>query len=337
MRYLFERVDGGGLGAGGGGGSRRTLDEFMAAERASLTGSHGPPCKQVVSTVSCRGVHAFGDAPWRASVCCSGRRVNAKQLGDFKAATSAVDDTASVAASAAVTAAVTEPVQLPCSTLLPSPADTGGWASVATTFENHFVTRVMWAVKSIAKCIVLDVYPQTPGGSDGQPRAALVDALVAVLHAANGSRPPVVGWPAGTPAADGKTMAAAAALAYDTVLVYTGGSGRRRSLLHLDILALRQRPLHVYPLLHTSQALCVRAVIAAADTSPSSAVTCIPYARVGGELIRKRLAAHGDQLSPHRWPTVGSCRRCSAMRASFAPRRLLAPSSCRTASACTLR
>ena len=238
-------------------------------------------------------------------MCYSGRGLNAKQLGDFKAATSAGDYTASVAASAAVTAAVAEQVQLPCSTLLPSPADTGGWASVATTFENHYVTHVMWAVKAIAKCIVLDVYPQTPGVSDGQPRAALVDALVAVLHAADGSRPPAVGWPAGTHAADGKPMAAAAALAYDTVLVYTDGGGRRRSLLHLDILALPQRPLHVYPPLHTSQALCVRAVIAAADTSPSSAVTCTAYARVGGELIRKRLAAHGDHVSHHRRPTVG--------------------------------
>jgi len=42
MRFLFERVDGGGLGAGGGGGSRRTLDEFTAAVRASLTSGHGP-------------------------------------------------------------------------------------------------------------------------------------------------------------------------------------------------------------------------------------------------------------------------------------------------------
>jgi len=43
MRYLLDGVDGGGcgLGAGGGGGGRRTLDEFMAAVPAPLTGSHG--------------------------------------------------------------------------------------------------------------------------------------------------------------------------------------------------------------------------------------------------------------------------------------------------------
>ena len=80
-------------------------------------------------------------------------------------------------------------------------------------------------------------------------------------------------------------MAAAAALAYDTVLVYTDGGGRRRSLLHLDTVVLRQRPLQVYPLLHYAQALCVRAGIEAADTSPGRAATCTAYARVGGALL----------------------------------------------------
>jgi len=297
MRYLFGRVDGGGLSAGGGGG-RRTLDEFMAALPASLTGSHGLAWKQVASTVSCRGVRAFGGAPRRACASCSGRGAHVKQRGDVRAATGADDYTTFVAASAAVAADVTEPEHLPCSTLLPSPADTGGWATGATSFVYHYVTHVTWPVKAITKCIVLDVYPQTPGGSDGHPRAALVDTLVAGLHTADGSRPPVVEWPAGTPAADGKTRAAAAAMAYDTVLVYMDGGGRRRSLLHIDKLALRQRPLHVYPLLHYAQALCVGAGIEAADTSPGRAATCTAYARVGGALLRKRLAAHGGSTPP---------------------------------------
>jgi len=266
MRYLFERVDGGGLGAGGGGVDRRTLDEFMAAVPASLTGSNGLAWKQVASTVSCRGVHVFGGAPRPACVCCLGRAAHAKQHGDVKAAISAGDYAAVVAASAAVAAAVTEPDQLPCSTLLPRPVDTGGWATVATTLENHYVTHVTWTVKAIAKCIVLDVYPQTPGGSEGHFRAALVDTLVAGLHATDGSRPAVVVWPAGTPAANNQTMAATAALAYDTVLVYIAFGDRRCLLLHLDTLAMRQRPLNVYPLLHHDQALCVRAGIEAADT-----------------------------------------------------------------------
>jgi len=318
MRFLVERFDGGGLGAGGGGG-RRILDEFMAAVPASLTGSHGLAWKQVASTVWCRGVHAFGGALRRACASCSGRGAHVKQRGDLKAATSDGDYTAFDAASAAVAAAVTEPQQLPCSTLLPSPADTGGWASVATTFETHYVTHATSAIKAIAKCIVLYVYPQTQGGSDGRPCAAPVDAHVAGLHAADGSRVPVVGWPAGTPAADGQTMAAAAALAYETVLVYMCGGGRRRSLLHLDTLALRQRPLHVYPLLHYAQALHVRAAIEAADTSPGRAATCTAYARVGGALLPSARRPTGVQSSHHRRPTAWSCRRCSAELASSAP------------------
>jgi len=113
----------------------------MAAVRASLTGSHGPAWKQVASTVSCSGIHAFGCAPRRACVFCSGRGARAKQRGNVKAATSVGDYTAFVAASATVAAVVTEPEQLPCSTRLPSPADTGGLASAATTFEYHYVTR----------------------------------------------------------------------------------------------------------------------------------------------------------------------------------------------------
>jgi len=61
---------------------------------------------------------------------------------------------------------------------------------VATALENHYVTHVTSAVKAIAKCIVLDVYPQAPGGLDGQRRAALIAALVAGLQAADGTRPP---------------------------------------------------------------------------------------------------------------------------------------------------
>jgi len=300
MRYLLERVDGGGggLGAGGGGGGRRTLDEFMAAVPALLTGSYGLAWKEVASTVSCCGVHAFGGAPRRACASCSGRRANVKQRGDDKAATGDGDYTASVAASVAVAAAVTEPEQLPCSTLLPSPADTGGWATVTTSVENLYVTYVTSAVKAIAKWIVLAVYPQTPGVSDGHPHAALVDALVCGLHAADGSRPPMVGWPAGTPAAEGQDMAAAATLAYDSVLVYTDCGGRRRSLLHLNTLALRQRPLHVYPLLHYAQALCVGAGIKAADTSPRRVAPCTTYARVSGMLLRRRLPVHGGSIPP---------------------------------------
>ena len=142
---------------------------------------------------------------------------------------------------------------------------------------------------------------------------ALVDALVAGLHAADGSRPPVVDWPAGTPAADGQTTAAAAALAYDTVLVYTDGGGRRRSLLHLDTLVLRQRPLQVYPLLHYAQALCVRAGIEAADTSSGRAATCTAYARVSGMLLRRRLAAH-DPPPPTRPSGCGKGSRPTETR-----------------------
>jgi len=301
MRYLLEGVDGGGggLGAGGDGGGRRTLDEFMAAVPASLTGSHGLAWKQVASTVSCRGVHAFDGAPRRACASCSGRRANVKPRGDVKAATGDGDYTAFVAASAAVAAAVTEPEQLPCSTLLPSPADTGGWANVATSFENHYVTHVTSAVKAIAKCIVHAVYPQAPGGLDGQRRAALIAVLVAGLQAADGTRPPSFKWPAGkVSAAHGAAMTTAATLAYDSVLVYTDGGGRRRSLLHLDTLALRQRPLHVYPLLQYAQALCVGVDIEAADTSPGRVATCTGYARVSGALLRKRLAAHGGSIPP---------------------------------------
>jgi len=300
MPYLLERVDGGfgGLGAGGGGGGRRTLDDFMAAVPASLTGSHELAWKHVASTVSCRGVHAFGGAPRRACASISGRGAHAKQRGDVKAATGDGDYTAFVAASAAVAAAVTEPEQLPCSTLLAAPGDTAGSATVATSFDNHYVTHVTSAVKVIAKCIVLAVYPQTPGGSDGHSHAALVDALVSGLHAADGSRPSMVGWPAGTPAADGQAMAAAATLAYDSVLVYTDGGGRRRSLLHLDTLALRKRPLHVYPLLHYSQALCVGSGIEAADTSADRVATSTAYARVSGALLRKRLTVHGSSIAP---------------------------------------
>jgi len=250
MWYLLERVDGGGLGASGGGGGRRTLDEFITAVPASLTGSHGLALQQVASTVSRRGVHAIGGARRQVCASCSGRGAHAKQSGDVKAATGDDEYTAFVAASAAVAEAVTEPEQLPCSTLLPSPADTGGWATVATSFESHFVTHVTQAVKAIAKCIVLAVYLQTPGASDGHPHAALVDALVSGPHAADGSRPPMIGWPEGTPAADGQAMVAAVTLAYDSVLVFTYGGGRRRLLLHPDTLALRQRPLHVYALLH---------------------------------------------------------------------------------------
>ena len=67
----------------------------------------------------------------------------------------------------AVAAAAKKRQQLPCSTLLQSPADTAGWAPVATSSENHYVTHVTSTVKTIAKCIVVTVYPQAPGGSDG--------------------------------------------------------------------------------------------------------------------------------------------------------------------------
>jgi len=236
MRYLVERVDGGGTGAGGGGGGRSTLHEFMAAVPASLMGSHGPAWKQVASNVSCRGVHAFGGAPRRACVCCSGRVAHFKPRGDIKAA--AQDDgdySAFVAASAAVADAVTEPNQLPCSTLLQSPGDTSGWATVAMAFENYYVTHVTSVVKAIAKCIVHDVYPQAPGEHDGQRRVELIAALVAGLQAADGTRPPSFKWPAvKVSTADAASMAAGATLAYDTVLVYAGGDGRRRSLLQLN-------------------------------------------------------------------------------------------------------
>jgi len=249
MRYQLERVDGGGGGQGagkggggggdgGGGGShrRRTLDEFIAAVPASLTSNHGLAWKQVASIVSCRGVGAFGGAPRQACVDFSGRGANVKPRGDIKAAAQGDGDySAFVAASAAVADAVTEPEQLPCSTLLPSPGDTFGWATVATAFENHYVTHVTSAVKSIAKCIVLDVCTQAPGGLDGQRRAALIVALVAGLQAADGTRPPSFNGPAGkVSAADGAAKAAGATLAYDTVLVYAGGDGRRHCLLQLD-------------------------------------------------------------------------------------------------------
>jgi len=141
--------------------------------------------KQAASTVSCRGVHAFDGASRRACVSCSGRRAHAKQREDVKAATGDGDYTAFVAASAAVAAAIIEPEQLPCSTLLPCPADTGGWATVATSFENHYVTHVTSAVKAIVKCIVLAVYPQAPCGLDRQRRPALIAVLVAGLQAAD--------------------------------------------------------------------------------------------------------------------------------------------------------
>jgi len=166
MRYLVERVDGDGQGAGGGGG-RRTLDEFMAAVPSPLTGSHGLSWKRVASTVSCRGVHAFGCAPRRACACCSGWGAHVKPRGHVKPATGDGDYTAFVAPSAAVAAAAKKRQQLPCSTLLQSPADTAGWAPVATSSENDYVTHVTSTVKTIAKCIVVTVYPQAPGGSDG--------------------------------------------------------------------------------------------------------------------------------------------------------------------------
>jgi len=262
MRYLLERVDGGGRqyaggdggggdGGGGGGRRRRTLDEFIAAVPASLKSSHGLARKQVASTVSCDGVGAFGGARRQAFVDCSGKGAHFKPRGDIKAAAQGDGDySVFVAAWVAVADAVTEPSQLPCSTLLASTGDTSGWATVATAFRNHYVTHVTSAVKAIAKCIVLDVYRQAPGGLDGQRRAALIAALVSGLHAADGTRPPSFKWPAGTVSADGAAMAAGATLAYDTVLIYTGGDGRRRCLLHLDSSTLRQRPLHVYPLLH---------------------------------------------------------------------------------------
>jgi len=167
IRYLLERVDGGGggQGAGGGGGGggghlRRTLEEFIAAVPVSLTSNHGLAWKQVASTVSCRGVHAFGGAPQRACVDCSGRGAHVKPRGDIKAAAQGDGDySAFVTASAAVADAVTEPSQLPCSTLLAAPGDTSGWAAVATAFENHYVTHVTSAVKAIAKGIFQDLYP----------------------------------------------------------------------------------------------------------------------------------------------------------------------------------
>ena len=63
-------------------------------------------------------------------------------------------------------------------------------------------------------------------------------------------------------------------------------------------MALRQRPLHVYPLLHYAQLLFIRAGIEAADTSPGRVATCTGYARVSGALLRKRLAVHGGSIPP---------------------------------------
>jgi len=305
MPYLLERVDGGGgeqgAGKGGGGGGGHlwgTLDEFIAAVPASLPSNHGLAWKQVASTVSCRDVHAFGGAPRWACVDCSVRGAQVKPRGDIKAAAQGDGDySAFVAASAAVAVAVTEPSQLPCSTPMAAPGDTSGWPTVATAFENHYVTHVTSAVKFITKCIVLYVYPQAPGGLDGQRRGALIAALVAGLQAADGTRPPSFKWPAGkVSASDGAAMAAGATLAYDTVLVYAGGDGRQRCLLQLDTSTLRQRSLHVYPLLRYAHLLCIRAGVEAADTSPGRAATCTAFARVGGALLRRRLASAGVSL-----------------------------------------
>jgi len=123
MRYLLECVDGGGGGqgagggGGGGGGHRRcTLDEFIVAVLESLTSSHGLVWKQVASTVSCRGVSAFGGAPRQTCVDCSGRGAHVKPHVDIKAAAQGNGDySAFVAASAAMADAMTEPSQLPCS------------------------------------------------------------------------------------------------------------------------------------------------------------------------------------------------------------------------------
>jgi len=78
--------------------------------------------------------------------------------------------------------------------------------------------------------------PGAPGcGGSVSAAAAAAAAARFALRAAAATCFEVLGWPAGTPAADGQTMAAAAVLAYDTVLKYMDGGGRRRSLPHLEI------------------------------------------------------------------------------------------------------